>query len=415
MANKIKVLWFCNVNFSGRKSISTGSWLHSMAESLVDTNEIELFNITQGNVNRITSQNYKVINQWIIPIDFSHKKGLPNFRIIKGIQQIIGDVKPDIIHIWGTENYWGLLYSRGFIKGKVLIDIQGLKYACAKYFYSGLSLIDVIRCFNLKEFLRPSSSLLGLKMEFERWGKFEKEMLLKIGYISTQSEWVRTYVRNINCKAKLFETQLALRNEFLNASCWNIDLCVPNQIFTSVSSSSISYKGLHIIIDAIVILKTKFPDVKLCIAGNISKGIRKDGYTKWLFRKIERSGIRDNIIWLGSLDAQGLVTQLQRANVVVIPSFIETYCLALDEALTVGAPCVVSFAGAMPELAIHEKTALFYPPGDIDMCASAVERILIDKDLTISISENSYYRKKIRNNEFTALNQLNIYRELLNS
>jgi glycosyltransferase involved in cell wall biosynthesis len=412
MNDKIKVLWFCNVGFSEERSATTGSWLYSMSDSLINTGEVELFNITQGNVKEVTRQNYKSINQWYVPDSKLGRNGLPNSKIIVEIQKLVNDVKPDIIHIWGTENYWGLLYARGFIKGDVILEIQGLKYAYAKYFYSGLSLVDLVKCFRLKEFLRPSGSLFGLKLGFERWGRFEKEMLLSCEYISTQSEWVRTYVRNINSNAKLINTQLALRNEFIDAYKWDIDSCTAFQVFTSSSSSSISYKGLHILLDAIAILSGRFPEIKLCIAGNISNGIRRDGYSKWLQEKINKKGIINNVTWLGSLDAEAIVAQMKKANVVVVPSFIETYCLALDEALTVGVPTVVSFSGAMPELAQHEKTALFYSPGDVEMCANAIERFFIDRSLALKISENAYNDKCNKDNENIALFQLKVYKEI---
>lgn len=413
MDKKIKVLWFCNVGFSETKSATTGSWLYSMSESLLKTGDVELFNITQGDVKEITSKNYKTINQWFVPRDTLRRNGLPSSKVIKGIQKIVEEVKPDVIHIWGTENYWGLLYSRGFIGGNVILEIQGLKYAYAKYFYSGLTLFDIVKCFRLKEFIKPSCSLVGLKLGFESWGKFEKEMLLKCEFISTQSDWVRTYVKNVNSTAKLIKTQIALRKEFLQATKWNIDTCISYQIFTSASSSSISYKGLHVLFDAIAILKNKFPNVRLNIAGSIPTGIRKDGYSKWLQDKIRKKGITDNINWLGGLDAVNIISQMQKANVVVVPSFIETYCLALDEALTVGVPTVVSFSGAMPELAEHEKTALFYPPGDVEMCANAIERFFLDRVLSVKISINAYEGKSNKDNENIALSQLKIYKDVL--
>lgn len=413
MSHKIKVLWFCNVAFSEIKSVATGSWLYSMSESLINTGEVELFNITQGNVKEVTSQNHKSIHQWLVPNGKLGRNGLPNSKSIVEIQKIVNDIKPDIIHIWGTENYWGLLYSRGFIKGNIILEIQGLKYAYAKYFYAGLSFMDIVKCFRLKEFLKPSASIVGLKLGFERWGRFEKEILLKCEFISTQSEWVRAYVKNVNNNAKLIETKIALRNEFLNASQWNFDSCIPFQVFTSTSSTSISYKGLHILIEAIILLKSRYPQVKLCIAGYLSKGIRMDGYFKWLQDKIKFAGIEGNINWLGSLDAEAIVNQMQKSNVVVIPSFIETYCLALDEALTVGVPTVVSFSGAMQELAEHKRTALFFSPGDVDMCANAIEQFFLDRSLAITISDNSYNDKSNKDNFDIALSQLNIYKAIV--
>lgn len=412
MCKKLKILWFCNVEFSEAKSATTGSWLYSMSESLIKTGEVELYNISQSKVKHITRKNHNSINQWLIPYSKLKSNGLPEKKILIGIQKTIEEIKPDIIHIWGTENYWGLLYSRGYITGKVILEIQGLKYAYAKYFYSGLTWLDIIKTFRLKEFLKPSSSLVGLKLQFERWGEFEKEMLLKCEFISTQSEWVRTYIRNINSNAELISTQIALREEFLMASKWDIDLCTPLTVFTSMSSSSISYKGLHVLLDAIATLKNRFPNIKLYIAGNLSSGIKMDGYSKWLFEKIHHNGMKDNIVWLGSLDAENIVIQMKKANVVVVPSFIETYCLALDEALTIGVPTVVSFSGAMPELAEHRKTALFYSPGDFEMCASAIEHFFVNRNFAITTSNNAFNDKSNKDNNSIALSQLKVYRSI---
>ncbi|MDB5288273.1 MAG: hypothetical protein JWR05_3222 [Mucilaginibacter sp.] len=413
MNERIKILWLCNVIFSDIKTASTGTWLHSMADALVNTEKVELFNITQAKVKSITREDYRSISQWLVPIEPLKRNGLPSSKIIHEIQEIVNNVKPDIIHIWGTENYWGLLSARGYIKGNVVLEIQGLKFACAKYFYSGLSFRNILECFSLKEFLKPSVSLIGLKRSFDKWGVFEKEMLLKQNTISTQSNWVRTYVKNINPFAQILNTEIALRSEFIEANKWEADNCIPYQIFTSANSSSISYKGLHILLDAIEILKRRHPQIKLCIAGYSQTGLRQDGYSKWLKRKIKKLGISENVEWLGPLDAKSIILQMYKANVIVVPSFIETYCLAFDEALTVGVPTVASFAGAMPELATHEKTALFFTPGDVDMCANAIERFMLDKVFAMEISFNAYDEKKTKNNSNIALSQLEKYNQLL--
>jgi glycosyltransferase involved in cell wall biosynthesis len=312
----------------------------------------------------------------------------------------------------GTENYWGLLTARGYIKGNIILEIQGLKFAIAKYFYSGLSLRDILKCFGFKEFLKPSVSLIGLKYSFKQWGKFEKEMLMKHRIIFTQSNWVRAYVKDVNPLAQIFNTFISLRTEFIEADKWEADSCVPYQIFTS-SSSATSYKGLHILLDAIEILKKRYPQIRLCIAGPAKSGLREGGYSKWLKKKIKQLGINENIFWLGPLDAKNIVLQMLNANVVVVPSFVESYCLALDEALTVGVPTVTSFAGAMPELAIHEKTALFFPPGDVAMCANAIEKFFVNKGYAKIVSQNAYNEKKAKKNMDIADLQMSIYRSVL--
>lgn len=413
MQSKIKVLWFSNVAFDNSEPKGTGSWIHAMAASLIDAGTIQLFSITQGNVKVITRQDYESIKQWLVPFESLGKDGLPASKTVYGIERIVYDIQPDIIHIWGIENYWGLLTSRGVIKGNVILEIQGLKFVCAKYFFSGLSFKDIIGCFGIKEILKPSVSILGLKHSYEIWGKFEKEMLKTHSIISTQSDWIRSHVKCFtNHSTKILNTSISLRKEFIEARKWDIENCIPYKIFT-VTSLNLSYKGLHVLIDAVAILKNRFPQIELAIAGNIQSGIRKSGYSKWIQAKIKKLKLDQNILWLGSLDAKELVLQLQQTNVAVVSSYIESYSLTFDEALTLGVPTVATFAGAMSELADHKKTALFFSPGDEIMCANAIESYFLNRDFTKLVSANAYNSKKtLRKSEVGNL-QLSLYSEIL--
>ncbi|MDP4289947.1 MAG: glycosyltransferase [Bacteroidota bacterium] len=408
----MKVLWFCGAIFSEKESIDSGTWLQAMASNLVNSGTIQLYNISQGPVKQITRVDFLSINQWILPHDSLNKNGLPCNKTIKDIKSIVDEIQPDIIHIWGTEYYWGLLSARGYIKGNIIIEIQGLKFAYEKYFYSGLTFRDIVRCFGIKEFIKPWVSIIGFKYSYRRWGRFEQEILLKHRNISTQSDWVRAYVKNINPEATIFKTSISLRKEFIEATKWEKDDCNPYQVLTS-AAIFYPYKGLHVLIDAIAILKNRFPQTKLVIAGRVISGIRQDGYMKWLKKRIIKLGIEDNVVWIGPLDAQNLVLQMHRANVVVVPSFIETYCLALDEALTVGVPTVASFSGAMPELAMHEKTALFFPPGDAAMCADSIARFFEDEEFSKTISQSAYSLNKIKNSSDKGAIQQLIYSNIL--
>jgi glycosyltransferase involved in cell wall biosynthesis len=407
----MRVLWLSNIEITSELR-GTGSWIFAMANALVNTGTIQLYNITQGKVKNVTRQDYQSINQWLFPFESLRTNGLPGSKTILEIKSIVNDIKPDIIHIWGMENYWGLLTARGYIEGNIILEIQGLKFAIAKYFYSGLTLLDILKCFRLKEFLKPSVSLIGLKRSYTKWGKFEREMLMKHRIISTQSDWVRAYVKNVNPMIQVLNTSISLRTEFVEANKWEADSCIPYRIFTSNSPSN-SYKGLHILFDAILILKNRFPQIRLCIAGSAISGLREGGYSKWLKRKINQLGLSENISWLGPLDAENIVLQMLKANVAVVPSFVESYCLSLDEALTVGVPTVISFSGAMPELAIHERTALFFPPGDVVMCANAIEKFFVNKEYAQIVSQNAFDENKAKKKLNLADLQISIYRSVL--
>jgi glycosyltransferase involved in cell wall biosynthesis len=331
-------------------------------------------------------------------------------KLITDIKNIVNEIQPDIIHIWGTEKYWGLLSSRGYINGNILLEIQGLKFAISQYFYSGLTLIDIVASFRLNEFIKPGSSLPGLRNSFRRWGVFEKEMILYHKFIGTQSDWVRAYVRSVNPQARLFTSSIILRREFLEAPRWRLDNCIPFQIF-SITSSFVSYKGFHVLLEAAAILKKQIPQVKLVLAGNIPDNLRANGYSKYLRGKVKSLGLESCVIWSGPLKADEILKQMQLANVVVIPSYIESYCLTLDEALTTGVPVVASFAGAMPELASSGVDVLFFPPGDAVVCAAEIRKIFLDYELAERLSLNSYEKKRTENYTDIASKQMDIYTE----
>lgn len=410
MDNKLKVLWFCNVDLSDTEPNATGTWLHTMADALIKTGEVELYNITLSNVRVQTYENHSSLKQWMLPNE-PLTDGLPSSKTIEKIRAIVSAVNPDLIHIWGTENYWGLLSARGYIKGQIILEIQGLKFVLHKYFYAGLSFKDVIKCISLKEIIKPKVSIISQKKSFKKWGEFEKEMLVKHNVISTQSDWVRSYVKNENNNANIISTSILLRKEFLMAKKWDVNNCVKFRIFTIASGAS--YKGLHVLLDSVSVLKKKYPEVSLIIAGKIKKGIREGGYSKWLKKRTKELNIVENVNWVGSLNADSMVGQIHQSNVVVIPSFLESYSLAFDESLTVGAPTVTSFSGALPELAIHEKTTLFYPPGDAIMCASAISKFFDNESYASMISQNAYDEKKRKHKEKIINPQLDIYRKLL--
>lgn len=413
MSDKIKVLWLSGAHFNNEKPNATGTWMHAMAHELLNTGRVELYNITQTTTNNPKREDYFSINQWAIPANKLNRKGLPSKSIVKYIQQVVSEIKPDIIHVWGTENYWGLLTARKLITGRVLLEIQGLKYETKRYFYAGLTIQELISTLGIREFLKPSDSVFSMRRSFKDWGKLEKEIIRNHNLITTQSNWVRNHVREINGSATLFKTKMVLRDEFIHAKRWSLDDCFPFTVFTTFSSI-VSYKGLHVLIKAIGVLKKEFPNIKLTIAGSTGrKGILEYGYFKWIKRAILKLNIPENIHWVGALNASEIVDYLQKSNVSVVPSFIESYCMALDEALHVGTPTAASFAGAMPELGIHKETVYYYQSNDHIMLADAIRSFFIDKDFAEKVSINAYNSKRL--NVSKADIQLDIYNEVLNS
>ena len=76
-----------------------------------------------------------------------------------------------------------------------------------------------------------------------------------------------------------------------------------------------------------------------------------------------------------------LLARLQRASLVVVPSFMESCPYSLIEAMALGKPIVASSVPGIRDMVVDGESALLVPPGDPKALASAMERILADEAL----------------------------------
>jgi len=408
----MKILWLSNKILSEDDSHGTGTWLGAMAQRLTSSGQVTLGNISCGKVTQLTRQDFGSIKQWIVSeSDTSSLLRLPSQTTITGILAAVDDFSPDIVHIWGTEYFWGLLTSRKMIDHITLLETQGLKFSIAKVFYGGLTLKEKFACIGLKEIIR-NNTIFKMQRWYYRCGIVEKEIFATHRFITVQTPWLESQIKQFNTKGKIFHNDFILRDPFYVAQPWCFSGNV--MIFTTAAYPS-PFKGLHIAVRAVSILKKRFPNIMLRIAGaHQRKGLRRDGYIAWVNREIYRLGIAKNITWLGPLSASQIASELQQCSAVIIPSFIEGYCLGLAEAMQVGVPSVISFAGGTPCLARDDESALFFPPGDEAMCAYQVERLLTDRDLAIRLSRNARAVAVERNNPDKVVSkQLEIYRQVI--
>jgi len=407
----MKILWFSNCVLSEQDTGATGTWLHAMAQGLNESGDVELANISDGMVKAPERTDFGKAAQWTIPPAKLSADGLPSRHIIREIVKIVDDFAPDLIHIWGTEAYWGLLKTRGFLHSPVVLGIQGLKGMIARVYDGGLNFREKLQCIGIKELIRRSTIFQG-KRRFARWGKFEREMIAGHRHIIVQSRWDDAQIKTINPKCHTIPYDYILRQPFYQAESWQyIDKPI---IFCSAAYSS-PFKGLHIAVKALKHLRNKYPDVELHIVGaHRLSGLRRDGYIAWVNRQIAKFGLTENVKWLGALSALQIVEELKNCAVVVQPSFVEGYSLVLAETMMLGIPAVVSYAAGLPTLAQDEATALFFPPGDDTMCAYQIERLFKDRTLAEKISCNARKTALTRNDRQKLIDrQIEIYREVL--
>jgi glycosyltransferase involved in cell wall biosynthesis len=395
----MKVLWFANVVISDKKISNTGTWIQPIIDLILKSKQIELYVIAPSNVQGIIRKDCLGVKQWLV--DSRYKKnsnGLPKNNYLKKISQLVTHISPDIIHVWGTENFWGTLFTNEYIKNiPMLLEMQGLKGECGKLFTADLTLKEQIKCIGFKELI-TRRNIFTIKSGYENWGLIENEIIKRADIINVQSDWMENQVVAKHSKALINRVCLPLRDEFYETTAWTYEENKNKQLHSIfiISSGPIPYKGLHVAIRALALIKAFIPDVRLKIAGNfVFNGLRKDGYATWLRELAINLDVWDDIDWLGSLNASNIIKEMKNSSVNLVCSFIESYCLALAEGMYLGIPCVSSYNGGTSYVG-KDSSVLFYPPGDAVDCAMKVVSILEDDQYARNLSHKLRIESKCK-------------------
>lgn len=415
----MKILWLCNVRFSDKDVSGTGSWLQPLAEAVNNTDGFEVVNFTTAACDQFSKETVKGMTQYVAPLR-SIRKLQTEKQWISNVGKLVREVedkeKPDLVQIWGTEGIWVQLFLHGDIQTKCYIDMQGIKYEIVRYYLADLRTKELNQFLSLNDLTAPWRFWAFKKHQFKKQGEIEKDCLVSMKDISVQSEWVEHQIKALNPNANIYHTKIMLREPFYSSREWKWRACGENPILFTSSSGSRTYKGLHILLQTLSVVKKTYSNVQLRVAGSFMRRsvFGYEGYERYIDKLIDKLDVRDNVKFVGVLNANQIIEELLSANVCVVPSFIESYCLGLAEAMMVGTPCVVSYAGAMPNLAECGKEALFYNSQDYATAAAMVLRLLYDEGLAMALSHNARVHRRIDNDPQDVLNtQLGIYKKIL--
>lgn len=412
------ILWFSNCIQSNGMNKNSGSWLFSMSRLLTSTGKIHLINITQDcNITEIQHRSVNAsFEEYLLPNWPISKNGLPAQENCKKIKNLCIELAPDIIHVWGVENYYCRLIPTFKFSTPTLLEIQGLHGPCADVYYGDLSIRETIKCLGTREILFPFlKSIYKEKSDMRRKSENDVTAIKLYKNISTQSRWIRDHIRKINPNATIYETGISIREEFWNSSKWNYNQC--SKDFYCTSAGPEPYKSIQTAIRALSVVVKSYPDTKLYIIGNFKNGnnwLHQAGYLSYIKKMIKNLKLASNVVFTGPLYATDITKVMCKCIGMIQTSFVESYSLAVAEAMAVGVPSIISYAGAMPELAEDRISGLFYSPGDYVSCAGRMIELIENREIAESISDNAYKLAHERNDDKQVLErQIKIYKHLI--
>lgn len=394
----MRILWLINIplpeasQLMGDKPSPFGGWLINASRDLSNQEGIELFITFPSNkVNKFEELIGEKINYYpFYPIKDRNKKII---EYNNSFDALLDRIKPDVVHIYGTEmaHTLSMVNTCKKLKIKTVISIQGLVSIIEKHMYSNLP-IHAIYGNTFRTIIRKDN-VRGLKRLFRNRSKNEIESLQKTNHIIGRTTWDKACSNQINPKAKYHFCNETLREEFYKHK-WEINDCEKYSIFLSQGQYPI--KGLHYMLEAMPLILKKFPNAKVYVSGkDITKSDSIKGkllmtyYGKYIRKMIKRLDLERNVVFTGPLDEEKMCQRYLKSHVFVCPSSIENSPNSLGEAMILGVPSIASYVGGIPDMLKDKEEGFLYQHDAPYMLAHYICEIFKNEDLALKFSKNA--------------------------
>jgi glycosyltransferase involved in cell wall biosynthesis len=172
----------------------------------------------------------------------------------------------------------------------------------------------------------------------------------------------------------------------------NVEI-IPNPIQISVPqseekrlSSSLLFlgnlcknKGVYDLLHAVKHLLPSYPNIHVLLCG--------DGELEAVRAQADSLKIQNHIKFLGWISGCNKLRHLKEASIYVQPSYKEGLPMSVLEAMAHGLPVVSTPVGGIPEAVSDGVEGFLVQPGDIQMLADRIARLLDDPDLRNRMGE----------------------------
>lgn len=417
------ILWFSlspcgSLRRSGAKKVIQG-WMISLEDELKKCRDIDLhvafFSDTENNSFEFEGVTYHPI---FLPKS-SSKIGrvLDRYKSIESIDKemlpvmldVVKVVRPDLIHIHGTEERFGLIQDE--VKDiPIVFSIQGLIAPYKEKFFSGLPETATRRYESLIDKLKKVS----YKDEYKSFvfrAKREVGFLNKARYVFGRTFWDKDITGMLNVNRKYYVVDEILRTPFYQAQ-WQKESFSKDrfQIMSTISGGM--YKGYETVLKIAALLRQNTDlDFEWVIAGY-------DAQTKWVRISEKYTGIKSSDVnvrlQFGRLDADQLAERLTQSDVYVHVSHIENSPNSVCEAMMVGMPVIASYAGGTGSMLKNEKEGLLVQDGDPYAYAGALISLYKDFGYAKTLGQRARETALVRHDAKRVVAQLiNAYQDIL--
>jgi glycosyltransferase involved in cell wall biosynthesis len=145
-------------------------------------------------------------------------------------------------------------------------------------------------------------------------------------------------------------------------------------------------KGFDVLLKSLPFVVSKYPNLEISVIGGGSDEISNyKGEAKSL-------GIDSVINFRGFIAKEKVMKELAESYLCIVPSYFEAFCYVVIESFSVKTPVVGSNTSGIAEIIEDDCSGLMFEPGNHNMLAEKILRILDNSDFHKLIAENAYER-----------------------
>ena len=419
----MKVLWFTGVmpiEFSekiGRKSSVIQGWVPSLIEAIRKyVSDIRLTVVccdqypTKATVGGVD----------YIALETNKRESIKDFA--NKVRKCVRSVKPDLIHLHGSENIYPSLPKETWGGIPVVMSLQGIINGCYPHATGGLLPSEMQPYIGIVRKLGFGGSIYDHAEHWERYRALsEREAFKNVRYIFGRTKWDKAWTKYLNPDAKYEIVGELMRAPFYQGRRDASEIKA-HTIYCSAALGS-PLKGGHWLIRAVAALKRKYPDIELRIASgdgcskpkSLYGRLRQPQYGRYIWHLIDQLDVRENVRLLPELSAEEVANELRHAEVFCLPSLVENSPNSLGEAMLLGVPSVVTDVGGNSSLLRNGEDGLIVPSSDPAMLADAIDKIFSDKALALRLAEAGYESSVKRYSpEYVAKQLVDAYSSVMN-
>ena len=410
----MKVLWFSlspcgSIRRSNKQRVIQG-WMISLEDAVKSKCDIEL---SVAYFSPIKEQPFfyedvryypmylpKPQNPLLRVFDRTRNPKTVDDKMLPVMLSVVNDCSPDLIHIHGTEERFGLI--AGYVKDvPIVYSIQGLIAPYSEKYFAGFPYSSVMRCESFYDKIRKVS----VKDEYKTFcyrAKRELAFLRSARYILGRTFWDEYITSAINPERKYFIVNEILRNDFY-VKRWKKDSFSTGLVQIVSTLSGGIYKGFETVLKTAYIIRT-YSNLNFVwyVAGY-------DKEAKWVKIASRLTGLDyDNlgICLLGRLDSSELSDYLVKSDIYCQVSHIENSPNSLCEAMLVGMPIVATYAGGTSSLLENMKEGILVQDGDPYVLAGAIRSMINNHSRAKSFGQNARNRALYRHDKDRIVEEL---------